>query len=78
MDSRTIHPRGVELLIQGIVTQARLDYMSSKPFSVERQEVERFFRSRHFALLTGQDGRVVLKHLEKQYQKKHPHAKDGD
>lgn len=68
--NRTIHPKGVEYLVQAIVGQARRDYLDSKPDSESRKEVERFFLSRHFAILTGLDGQVVLKRLQAEYYNK--------
>lgn len=64
MESKTIHPKGVFNLVNGILAQASRDFFSSKPDSSERREVERFFRSRYFALLTGLDGKAALKQLQ--------------
>lgn len=68
--NRTIHPKGVEYLVQAIVAQARRDYLDSKPGSESRKEVERFFLSDHFAILTGLEGRDVLKLLQAEYDEK--------
>ena len=62
---KPIDPDGARLLVTGIVEQAVIDFHGSKPCSVERQEVERFFRSHYFTTLTGLNGRVILKKLNK-------------
>lgn len=69
--NKTIHPKGAENLVQAIVTQARRDYLDSKPGSESRKEVEKFFLSDHFAILTGLEGRDVLKHLQSLYDMMH-------
>lgn len=58
-----IDPDGAHLLVEGIVQQAVSDFRCSHPFSTERQEVERFFRSPYFTTLTGLNGRAILKKL---------------
>lgn len=68
--NKTIHPKGAELLVRGIVAQARRDYFDSSPGTCTRQEVERFFLSHHFGILTGLDGHEVLKQLHAEYEKK--------
>lgn len=64
MEGRTIHPKGVENLVKAILAQASHDFFESKPFTTERKEVERFFRSSYFALLTNLDGKAALKRLQ--------------
>lgn len=64
MEHRTIHPKGAENLVKGILAQASRDFLHSQPGSVERKEVERFFRSSYFALLTNLDGKAALKQLK--------------
>lgn len=66
---KTIHPKGVELLVRGIVGQARRDFLESSPGSETRKEVERFFLSHHFGVMTGLDGHEVLKQLNAEYEK---------
>lgn len=62
---KPLDPDGVQMLVTGIVQQAVIDFHSSRPFSTERQEVERFFRSNYFDWLTGLNGRAILKKLTK-------------
>lgn len=69
--NKTIHPKGVEYLVHAIVAQASRDFFDSKPDSESRKEVERFFLSRHFSMLTGLDGKIVLKNLQEEYNRKH-------
>lgn len=68
--NKAIHPKGVEYLVQAILEQASRDFFDSKPGSESRKEVERFFLSDHFAILTGLEGQVVLKRLQAEYYKK--------
>lgn len=65
--NKTIHPKGAEYLVRAIVGQARRDYLDSKPESESRKEVERFFLSGYFEVLTGLEGRNVLKRLQAEY-----------
>lgn len=58
-----LDPDGMQMLITAIVQQAVTDFHDSKPFSTERQEVERFFRSCYFDQLTNLNGRAILKKL---------------
>lgn len=62
---KPLDPDGAQMLVEGIVQQAMIDFRSSHPFSTERQEVERFFRSSYFESLTGLNGRTILKKLAK-------------
>lgn len=62
---KTLDPDGAQMLVSGIVQQAMLDFHSSQPFSTERREVERFFRSHYFETITGLNGRAILKKLTK-------------
>lgn len=62
---KPLDPDGARMLVEGIVQQAVIDFQSSQPFSTERQEVERFFRSSYFESLTGLNGRAILKKLTK-------------
>ena len=69
-DRKPIHPKGAQNLVQAIVAQASDDFRHSRPFSVERQEVERFFRSPYFTTLTYMDGKPILKRLRAEDKQK--------
>ena len=60
---RYIDSDGAYDLIMAIVQQAKFDLRKTQPFTQERREVERFFRSSYFASLTGLNGRAILKKL---------------
>lgn len=62
---KPLDPDGAQALLEAIVQQAMIDFHASQPFSTERQEVERFFRSSYFEDLTGLNGRAILKKLTK-------------
>lgn len=62
---KPLDPDGTRLLVEAIVQQAMIDFHSSHPYSTERRELERFFRSSYFESLTGLNGRSILKKLTK-------------
>ena len=67
--------RPYELLAQAIIEQAALDYRKilinckSNPqkekFQNERADIERFFRSSHFSILTDLDGEMLISKIQK-------------
>lgn len=65
------HQKGLENLVAGICRQAREDYMKYPPGSYYRVSAEKFFRSEHFAILTGLDGELILRDLAKEYNRQH-------
>ena len=68
---KDIDPQGAENLINGIVRQAKTDFMHGKPDSEMHKDAVKFFRSKYFEVLTGLDGQAFLRQLEKEYEKKH-------
>jgi len=75
MGIRTICDQGAINLAEAIVDRAVKDFMNSKPGSKEREEIEEFFLSDYFELITGANGSAFLKKLQDEYNKKHSKAR---
>ena len=75
MRNKTINEQGAINLVQGIVDRAVKDFMVTKPGTYQRQEVEEFFLSDHFEMLTGTNGSGILEQLRKQYEEKQKKGK---
>lgn len=68
---------GCQRLVEAIVKQARMDVLNSKPGSVVRTDAENFFRSEYFTLLTGFDGKPMVKVLQDEYEEKQAKKRGG-
>lgn len=75
MSRRDVDTDGAHALVQAIVRQARVDVLNNKPGHPTRRSAEVFFRSPWFELLTGVDGKPLLKKLQAIYDKRHPKKK---
>lgn len=70
--SKDICDEGAINLVQAIVRHASNDVLRSAPGSEVRKDAERFFLSRWFEVLTmGLDGKVALRDLQAEYDRKH-------
>lgn len=67
---RDIDPDGAQWLIQAIVDRAATDYLHAPEESGSRQDTEKFFLSEWFECLTGLDGRVTLRNLQAERERK--------
>lgn len=75
VSTKTINEQGAINLVQAIVDRAVNDFMVTKPGSDARKEIENFFLSDYFESLTGSDGSVMLKQLQKRYNEKQKKAR---
>lgn len=53
-------------LLEAMVRQASQDYLKFPVDSKVHKDAEEFFKSQYFFNLTGHDGRIILKRLDKQ------------
>lgn len=63
---KELDTQGCLHLLEALVKAASQDYLRSPEDSRVHKEAEQFFKSQYFFDLTGHDGRLILKRLDKQ------------
>lgn len=63
---KELDTHGCLALVEAMVKAASDDFLKSPADSEVSEDAAKFFRSKYFTTLTGVDGKIVLKQLEKQ------------